>query len=297
MRLFDRFATENEWGRAISKTKAFNEIVLLDVVNIKNLYRLRKDNGHIWTMADWPFTTSPWRSVWVTAMIGEGHEWGCLVDALTEKEEAKKAVYVCLKLDESRRSKINELLDMPNAQLQIKRHYFFDHYGLSRRFFEHEVWSIVAGGGEVLQELDFTPSQYKDTAHGRKHQYLWEHTREQAIEQDEVLKLAFTYANCRNIARHPVQQPEAAEAKKRRRWKTAENKEYTLQISKTQYANDSERKDPQGIMPEHLCRGHFAHYTEEKKLFGKYTGRFWHPPHMRGKKENGTIKKDYSIPS
>lgn len=45
----------------------------------------------------------------------------------------------------------------------------------------------------------------------------------------------------------------------------------------------------------HICRGHFATYTEEKPLFGKYAGRFWVPAHVRGTTEAGQVIKDYSV--
>jgi len=34
----------------------------------------------------------------------------------------------------------------------------------------------------------------------------------------------------------------------------------------------------------HICRGHFADYTEGRGLFGKYHGRFWIPATVRGTK-------------
>lgn len=46
----------------------------------------------------------------------------------------------------------------------------------------------------------------------------------------------------------------------------------------------------------HLCRGHFATYTDDRPLFGKYVGKFWIPPHVKGDKKNGILNKDYSIP-
>ncbi len=45
----------------------------------------------------------------------------------------------------------------------------------------------------------------------------------------------------------------------------------------------------------HMCRGHFKTYTEDAPLFGKYAGTFWWQPQARGKKENGTIIKDYEV--
>lgn len=45
----------------------------------------------------------------------------------------------------------------------------------------------------------------------------------------------------------------------------------------------------------HICRGYFAHYTDEKPLFGKYPGTFYVPMHVRGKAKNGVVVKDYHI--
>ena len=45
----------------------------------------------------------------------------------------------------------------------------------------------------------------------------------------------------------------------------------------------------------HICRGHFAHYGPERKLFGKYEGAFWRPMHVRGSKKHGEIVKDYRV--
>lgn len=53
-----------------------------------------------------------------------------------------------------------------------------------------------------------------------------------------------------------------------------------------------------GTMPRHMCRGHFAEYGPEfgkGMLFGRLSGRFFIPPHMKGKKENGTVEKDYQV--
>ena len=36
----------------------------------------------------------------------------------------------------------------------------------------------------------------------------------------------------------------------------------------------------------HICRGHFADYTEGRGLFGKYHGKFWIPQTIRGSKKD-----------
>lgn len=115
----------------------------------------------------------------------------------------------------------------------------------------------------------------------------------------EASLLAFTFANCANVkledSTEELQPPE----KIRRRLKLPCVKRYTLNIeghSTKPRANGEPGQT--GIMPWHLCRGHFATYTEAKPRFGRLkdgVGRFWIPPHVRGREERGRIEKDYAI--
>jgi hypothetical protein len=45
----------------------------------------------------------------------------------------------------------------------------------------------------------------------------------------------------------------------------------------------------------HICRGHFATYTDDKKLFGRVTGTFWKPSHVRGSIKEGVVVSDYRV--
>lgn len=45
----------------------------------------------------------------------------------------------------------------------------------------------------------------------------------------------------------------------------------------------------------HICRGHFAVYTEEKPLFGRIVGPVWRQAHVRGSAEAGMVGKDYKV--
>ena len=46
----------------------------------------------------------------------------------------------------------------------------------------------------------------------------------------------------------------------------------------------------------HIVRGHFATYTDNNPLFGKYTGTYWRPSHARGIKEGDKPSpKNYRI--
>lgn len=111
-----------------------------------------------------------------------------------------------------------------------------------------------------------------------------------------IVGLSFTFANCANVKLEDVTAQDAPPAKMRRRLKIPEVKRYTLNIcGHSTRTKTSANIGQVGIMPWHLCRGHFATYTAERPLFGKYVGRYWREPHMRGKKERGEIVKDYDI--
>ncbi|WP_406698539.1 hypothetical protein V5E97_06620 [Singulisphaera sp. Ch08] len=45
----------------------------------------------------------------------------------------------------------------------------------------------------------------------------------------------------------------------------------------------------------HICRGHFATYTDEKPLFGRFTGTIWKPSHVRGSAKQGVVVSDYKV--
>lgn len=45
----------------------------------------------------------------------------------------------------------------------------------------------------------------------------------------------------------------------------------------------------------HFVRGHFAEYTEDRPLFGRYVGRFWVPLHRRGDEKAGRVLQEYAV--
>lgn len=49
------------------------------------------------------------------------------------------------------------------------------------------------------------------------------------------------------------------------------------------------------VVAFHLVRGHFAHYREDRPLFGKHAGTFWVPSHARGTVKAGAVIKDYAL--
>lgn len=65
---------------------------------------------------------------------------------------------------------------------------------------------------------------------------------------------------------------------------------------KTQVRNETAESGENEIERAlHICRGHFATYTEDAPLFGKHVGTFWKPMHVRGSADAGVVEKDYKV--
>lgn len=75
-------------------------------------------------------------------------------------------------------------------------------------------------------------------------------------------------------------------------------KYHTLSVikpGKTYIQNRKGCTNFEGSTPLHLCRGHLRTYTQERPLFGKLSGTFFIPAHVRGSIDNGAVVKDYRL--
>lgn len=112
--------------------------------------------------------------------------------------------------------------------------------------------------------------------------------------------LAVSFMHCKNVVLTRQTPPKIKPTPKQKRWHTETqqlstyhvlNIEPMKQVLKTE--GQSEKTGLQRSL--HICRGHFAHYDEEHKLFGKYAGTYWKPQHIRGTQKVGVVAKDYRI--
>lgn len=117
-------------------------------------------------------------------------------------------------------------------------------------------------------------------------------------EGNHIALLAMSFANCKNVTRTELT---GKEVEPDRPWVRKHNppqiKYHVLNINPMRDVLRTEgRSDEVGIQKAlHLCRGHFASYSEERPLFGKYAGQFWIPQHVKGKADKGVVLKDYKI--
>lgn len=104
---------------------------------------------------------------------------------------------------------------------------------------------------------------------------------------------------CKNVSLEPRDNdPKQVRRAVKRHGGTPDSYRYHVLVVRPPGAKSDAPAQEIGIMPRHVCRGHFAEYGPEfgkGLLFGKYSGRFYVPPHMKGNKKNGTVGKDYAI--
>lgn len=109
--------------------------------------------------------------------------------------------------------------------------------------------------------------------------------------------LTISLANSRNITQIEVAPSKNDVEKFTAHFGVPMTKYKTLAIKPM--SNRTDRADqPQqqfDVMPLHLRRGNFAHYTDDAPLFGKYTGTFWRPATVVGNEKNGIVAKDYKV--
>jgi hypothetical protein len=113
----------------------------------------------------------------------------------------------------------------------------------------------------------------------------------------QVPAFAISLCHCKNVKAGELQEGEQSLPRKHRdrfpndRWRVLE-----IDSQKKALREAGADGSPESfIRALHICRGHFAVYTPEHPLFGKYVGHIWRPMHVRGGPEAGIVEKDYSI--
>lgn len=112
-----------------------------------------------------------------------------------------------------------------------------------------------------------------------------------------VAVATFMFCHCKNIdlVERLPKRHEQREAK-RRGEPILKYHEIVIDPKRSYATNEtSANKATEPSVAFHLVRGHFAHYTEEKPLFGKYVGTYWVPAHARGSRKFGEVKSTYTV--
>ncbi len=109
--------------------------------------------------------------------------------------------------------------------------------------------------------------------------------------------LAISFMNCKNVTTTTIEPDKAINRQRTKAHLEPFLRYQTINIEPMKKVLRTEGKSETGglIRALHICRGHFAHYSEEKPLFGKVAGTFWIPSHTRGSSEAGMIVSDYNV--
>jgi len=111
------------------------------------------------------------------------------------------------------------------------------------------------------------------------------------------LLLAISFMHCKNVARREVTQPAALSKKWNKKHGRPLVRYHVLDIDPMRKVlRDEGGSETTGLKKAlHICRGHFATYTDDAPLFGRITGTFWKPQHVRGSASEGIVVKDYNV--
>jgi hypothetical protein len=150
------------------------------------------------------------------------------------------------------------------------------------------------GNGNVIPGL-FSGYQPDSIANVRGDAGVMDNLRGSMASMLDVLIML----GCKNVCIEPRDNdPKQVRRAVKRHGNNASGYRYHVLVVRPPGAGTNTKGEEIGTMPRHVCRGHFAEYGPEFNkglLFGKYAGRFYVPPHLKGKKENGTVEKDYEL--
>lgn len=108
---------------------------------------------------------------------------------------------------------------------------------------------------------------------------------------------ALAMCHCKNVEMRDATESHGPNAKWKNRLRVPDIKYRILEIEPAKkILRESGKSDEVGLAKAlHICRGHFATYTEDKPLFGHTVGTVWKSSHVRGDIKAGAVVKDYSI--
>jgi hypothetical protein len=111
-----------------------------------------------------------------------------------------------------------------------------------------------------------------------------------------VPMLTLSFINCRNVKLVTTHRPASDRPPKTPEWTTTYRELQLEGIRKL--LDETKREVGIGTLQRalHIVRGHFASYTKDRGLFGKYQGQFWRPQHRRGSADAGIVEKSYIPP-
>ena len=113
-----------------------------------------------------------------------------------------------------------------------------------------------------------------------------------------VLNFTLLLLECKNIVTENM--PSSPKNKRKRGGIKTYLPRFTYKTLKVVVGGNKKPSNGSGINSDnhnrqHLCRGHFKTFTEDKPLLGRAIGRYWWQSSVRGRADMGVIEKDYEL--
>jgi len=149
---------------------------------------------------------------------------------------------------------------------------------------EKAVENFILSLGNIYE-----PRKFRSDFRRPKSEYEWGC----AVQHAVIINTFLNLLSCKNIRIRKNSADVKIQKKRKKKNKLPLISYYTLEL---QNFNTRASQTAGGFWSNrlHFCRGHVREYGPPG-LFGKYTGRFWIVPHIRGKKSKGEIYKDYDL--
>jgi hypothetical protein len=111
------------------------------------------------------------------------------------------------------------------------------------------------------------------------------------------IHLGVSLCHANNVDLYEDEVPTPVQEKRRKSGKNPGKTFKCLDIESMKKQSRRESKDGESDVERalHICRGHFKTYTEDNPLFGKHTGTYWWPMHVRGNEDAGEVNKSYRV--
>lgn len=166
---------------------------------------------------------------------------------------------------------------------------------------------LILNRGDDGSSVEVTDTYYDEPGFPRARIYLTESGlidrwgRHPEVEHDwtmcNLVCATLAMFHVHNIGLHPILLPRHLRKKLKNESGLEGPQVYHTLVLRpfSELGNPASKKSPSGSRPLHLVRGHFAHYTKERPLFGKYAGTFWRPEHEAGDKSIAVVRKTFGF--
>lgn len=183
----------------------------------------------------------------------------------------------------------------PDAEWLVTTKMFISDSGRSATLTQIMWW--IRKDGYCLDWLDYTSSFLNTFHHSRGHA---DDPRSLSVYNFGLLwpwLAAIDILNSRNVVLVEKPTPPKVAAKRKKAGRPdIVYKTLAVRVKKNDVRFLYPHHEPQAAdRRRHHVRGHFKTYTDERPLFGKYTGRFFWAPQWRGLERVGTIYKVYDV--